>query len=203
MSTPQTQDIDATDFHAIVLELDKLKSVYRKSYVTAEQRYENSAEHSWHLATMLMAVSNYFPSKFNLAHAVKIALTHDICEIGAGDVCTYHVDANRSSDEAQYLSSLQQSFPRFGDEVRELWQEYEDQRSLEAKWVKTIDKLLPFILNLEAHGKTWQEQGISPEMVINHHKFIDEISPSLYAWMLEKIKDASENGWFTTSEALS
>lgn len=33
-----------------LLELDKLKSINRRTYINGGERVENSAEHSWHLA---------------------------------------------------------------------------------------------------------------------------------------------------------
>ena len=42
--------IDIEDVTHFLLELDALKRVNRRSYVTNTTRKENSAEHSWHLA---------------------------------------------------------------------------------------------------------------------------------------------------------
>ena len=181
---------------SLLLELDKLKSIYRKSYITGEVRYENSAEHSWHLATAILAFADYFPRDFDITEALKIALYHDICEIGADDVCTYFVTQARASEEKAYLSSLSAQHPKFGKEAMQHWQEYEDQNSLESKWVKAIDKLLPFMLNIASKGKTWQEQGITKEMVVKHHAFIEKLAPDIYAWMLLELDIAEQNGWF-------
>ena len=44
---------------AFILEMDKLKSILRRSYLTHNERRENSAEHSWHiaLAALVMQVA--------------------------------------------------------------------------------------------------------------------------------------------------
>ena len=181
--------------NTLVLELDKLKTIYRKSYITGEARLENSAEHSWHLAVTLLAFKTRLPATFNLDKALRMAVVHDIGEIGAGDVCTYYSDEHSQQKEKDYLTLLQQSFPEFGTSVISLWAEFEDQTSLESRWVRAIDKLLPFILILSTEGKTWREQSITKTMVLEHHKFIRDVDELIYTWMLSEVENAVSNGW--------
>lgn len=181
--------------HNLLLELDKLKSIYRKSYVTGGSRNENSAEHSWHLAVAILSFQKVFPSELNVDHAIRMALVHDICEIGAGDVCTYHSNDMQSLNERRYLTSFAQRYPFFGKEVLNLWEEYEEQATLESRWVRLIDKLLPFLLNITTEGKTWREQSITKEMVVSHHGFIEGVSPEIYNWMQAELNHAVNSGW--------
>ena len=37
-----------------IVEIDKLKQVFRQSALIGDRRKENDAEHSWHLAAMAM-----------------------------------------------------------------------------------------------------------------------------------------------------
>ena len=180
---------------ALSLELDKLKSIYRKSYISDETRLENSAEHSWHLAITLLAFAPHLPQQLDIHHAVKLAICHDVCEIGAGDTCTYHCDTHTQQSELSYLESLQKQHPEFGAELKALWQEYEQLTSLESQWVRVIDKLLPFLLNIQSQGRTWQEQGISKSMILAHHQFIAAIAPEVHHWMLEQLNLAEQQGW--------
>lgn len=182
-------------------ELDKLKSVYRKSLITDGERYENSAEHSWHLATSIMAFAQHMPESIDINHCVQMALCHDICEIGAGDVCAYHDDTGKHERERDYLTSLQQSFPVFGKQAKALWQEYEDQRTPESHWVSVFDRILPFTLNIATGGRTWREQSITPDMIRSKHAFIGTIAPDLFQWMMAELDQAEENGWFAPNYA--
>lgn len=179
-----------------ILELDRLKTVIRNSYLSDGTRRENSAEHSWHLAVALLALSEYLPDDIDLDHALRIALIHDICEIGAGDVSIY--DSKHSSEnmsEAAYIEVFKGRFGNFGSEVADLWQEYENQQSIESRWVKLADRILPFILNLATKGKVWQERGISRTQVLQVNRPIDAVSPEIYAWMKGEIDDAVKKGW--------
>ena len=44
---------------AFIVELDKVKTVYRQTYILGEDRAENDAEHSWHIAMMVPLLSRY------------------------------------------------------------------------------------------------------------------------------------------------
>ena len=70
----------------LLIELDRLKSTYRRSYISDLSRNESSAEHSWHLAMGLLAFKDFMPPELDIDHALRIALAHDVCEIGPGDV---------------------------------------------------------------------------------------------------------------------
>ncbi len=180
---------------ALALELDKLKTVYRKSYVTDGSRNENSAEHSWHLAVAIMGFESFLPKDIDLAKCIQMALCHDICEIGAGDVCAYHDTTGKYERELDYMNSFQAKFPVFGFRAKELWAEYEAGESLEARWVCVFDRLLPFLLNIASHGQTWKEQNITLPMVLKHNEFIRGIAPEIHSWMLEEINAAVNEGW--------
>lgn len=180
---------------SLALELDKLKSVYRKSYLSDGSRNENSAEHSWHLAVTLMGFSKYIPPTVDLNRAIRMALCHDICEIGAGDVCAYHATSGKYDDELAYMQQFNDRYPGLGPEAKELWAEYEAGKSEESIWVGVFDRLLPFILNIQSRGRTWQEQGITQSMVLSHNAFIGEVAPEIHAWMIVQIEAAVQNGW--------
>src|SRR5690242_19257034 len=72
-----------------ILEIDKLKSILRRTSLINEARYENSAEHSWHIAVMAMLLAEHADELINVPHVVKMLLIHDIVEIDAGDTFAY------------------------------------------------------------------------------------------------------------------
>ena len=180
----------------LLVELDRLKSVYRKSYLSDCSRNENSAEHSWHLAMALFALKGLMAEGINIDHAVKIALVHDICEIGAGDVSVYSPERlGKSVSEREYISKFASEYQGFAVEVEQLWQEYEDQKTPESRWVKIVDRLMPFIMNLATEGKTWREQRIRKSQVLELNKFMVTEAPTIYQWIEGEIEKAVELGW--------
>jgi putative hydrolase of HD superfamily len=184
------------DIQNLLIELDKLKSVYRQSYLSDLSRNENSAEHSWHLAVALMALKDIIPETVNIDHAIRIALLHDVCEIGVGDISVYDaMRAEITEKEADYMAVFAEKHDAFGREANDVWHEYENQGSEESRWVKVVDRLLPFILNIATEGKSWQEQGIRRSQVLALNSGIADISPELYKWIKNEIDGAVQNGW--------
>lgn len=185
------------DVYSFIVELDQLKSVYRNSFLSDQSRNENSAEHSWHLAMSILLFESEIKEEINFFRTIKMALIHDICEIGAGDISVYDKDRDKKHhEEKEYVHNLNKrhDFP-ITNEIVELWEEYEKQETQESKWVKVFDRLLPFCMNLITKGKSWEKQNVKKHQVIKVNEPIKEQSPEMYAWVLEKIDYAVELGW--------
>lgn len=179
-----------------LVELDKLKNVTRKTYLSGLERHENSAEHSWHLALAILAIGSEMKPELDLLRALKIALVHDIGEIGAGDVSIYSPSReNQAELEEHYLKDLVSDQIAFSKEILILWQEYQSQQTAESKWVKVLDRFLPFLSNLNTGGRSWMDQGISAEQVRDINQVIKSEAPDLYSWMEKQINTAVARGW--------
>ena len=179
-----------------MLQLDGLKSVNRRTYINGGERVENSAEHSWHLAMACWAVAELLQDEYDVAKLMKLALLHDLGEIGAGDTFLYS-----NEREAAYLKeheSVKQIASHPGNPIGsivELWEEQEAGESKEAKLLKVIDRLLPFLHNMTSEGRAWQDHGIHRNQVVTMHQFIEKDSPEIYEWFLVQLEYAVEQGW--------
>lgn len=71
-----------------ILELEKLKAVLRKNQPIGLNRYENSAEHSWHVSLIVMVLAEENP-RVDAFKVIKMMLLHDVVEIDAGDIIIY------------------------------------------------------------------------------------------------------------------
>lgn len=176
--------------------LDELKLVNRKSYVTGAVRYENSAEHSWHLAMACWAMAEYLPYGYNQEKLIKLALVHDLGEIHAGDTFLYS-DKRQDADEEERkgVELLQNHEGNPINDLLAIWDEQEYGESEETKLLKVMDRVLPFLLNIQSEGKAWQENGIHVHQVEKAHAFIADINPDVHAWFKEKIAFAVSKGW--------
>ncbi|MEM7208801.1 MAG: HD domain-containing protein [Pseudomonadota bacterium] len=184
------------DLYEFLIELDKLKAVYRRTYLFDKSRHENSAEHSWHLAIAVLSVQQKFALKIDTLHAMKLALVHDICEIDAGDLSVFDTNRqNKYADEKKCIERLAALPESFAKELIPLWNEYEDQMTIESRWVKVLDRLLPFFSNLRTEGATWKDMDVSAEQVRDVMAFIAKTSPEIHVWMQTKIDDAVNAGW--------
>ncbi len=94
-----------------MLELDKMKNLYRQTYVLHEDRKENDAEHSWHLAILAMLMAEHANKPVDAVKIIKMVLIHDVVEIDAGDTYCYDTEgcktkADREEKAAQRIFGL-------------------------------------------------------------------------------------------------
>lgn len=179
-----------------ILQLDALKSVDRRTYISGGERVENSAEHSWHLAMACWAFVELLEDDYDIEKILKLALIHDLGEIGAGDTFLY--SANRSNAHLKERESIKTLSSHPGNPISnipELWEEQELGLSKEAKLLKIIDRLLPFLHNITSKGRAWRDSDIRKNQVLNMHQFIENENPEIYAWFLLKLDYAVEQGW--------
>ena len=185
---------------AFLTDIERLKLVERRAYVSDISRRENSAEHSWHLAVGLLAFASELNLKMDLEKALVMALIHDTCEIDAGDTPVYGAERpDQHEAELRCMQRLAGHGIRFGPVLRELWLEYEAQVSPESRWVKVLDRVMPFIVNLATHGRNWKEQSVSRSQLLRVSEPVREQAPEIYQWMLRQIEQCVEAGWLLDS----
>lgn len=179
-----------------ILELDALKHVERRSYITGGQRLENSAEHSWHLALVSWSMARAFGLDLAEDRLLKLALVHDLGEIDAGDTFLYSADrADAHRAEKACVDRLASHRGNGIGELLGLWEEQEQGSSREARFLKVVDRVLPFLLNVHSEGKTWRELGVRRSQVERAHAFIADEFPPIHAWIKGKIDLAVASGW--------
>jgi putative hydrolase of HD superfamily len=133
--------------HDFLHVVENLKSTLRYCH-TKTGRKESTAEHSWRLALMVFLVAGELKLKINLTHALKLALVHDIAEAITGDIDFEVVSSGKVTKkeknrlETKAIKKLKKMLPgESGQEIFDLWEEYEYCRSKEAKFVKVLDKI--------------------------------------------------------------
>jgi len=181
-----------------LLEIDRLKLIERRSFVTDASRRENSAEHSWHLAMLALVLSEHARDGVDIARVVAMVLVHDIVEIDAGDVFVYADEAAHAAKLERETLAAERIFdllPR--DQVpifRALWDEYEAGATDDARFAAALDRLQPLLLNIAAGGATWREHGITADRVVERNALIGDGAPALWDRARELIRDAVEQG---------
>ena len=183
-----------------ILEIDKLKSVLRRTYLLKEPRHENSAEHSWHLAVMAMVLAEHANAEVDVLRVLKMLLVHDIVEIDAGD--TYCYDASGNDDKAaRETLAAQRIFGLLpGDqqaELHALWTEFEARVTPEARFAAALDRLMPILHNFHTEGRSWREHGITETQVLERNRHSSEGSETLWVYIETIIEDAVGKGYLT------
>ncbi|AUW04722.1 MULTISPECIES: HD domain-containing protein [Vibrio] len=184
---------------ALLIELDQLKSVLRRTRVkSADRRLENSGEHSWHVALMAVLMQEHANAPIDIARVMKMLLIHDVVEIDAGDTFVYDVAASKEQEEKE-LKAAERLFGMLpsdqGDELFALWKEFEAAQSDDAKYAKALDRLIPMLLNYHNDGQSWKEHGVTREQALTINKRIEFGSVTLWDKAKELIEEATEKGW--------
>lgn len=192
--------IDVNDVTHFLLELDALKRVNRRSYVTHTTRRENSAEHSWHLAMACWSIAELFELDVNHERLLKMALVHDLGEIDAGDTFLFASSRNAAHiEERAGIARLQAERGNGIANLAEIWEEQETGSSKEAQLLRVVDRLLPFLLNLNTEGNTWIESDVTRSQVAAALAFIEHSFPVIHDWLTENIAYATQQGWLIDS----
>ncbi|SER83951.1 putative hydrolases of HD superfamily [Lentzea xinjiangensis] len=170
----------------------------RQSPLAAADRRENDAEHSWHLALMVMTLAEYADEPIDVGHTMKLVVVHDLVEIYAGDTPLYDTAAGESQPEREEAAAdrLFGILPgSSGRELRALWDEFEARRTPEARFAKAMDRLQPLLLNWMAKGGTWRTPGVTADDVRARKAVIGEASAPLWDAAKHLIDEGERRGW--------
>lgn len=153
---------------AFLLELDKLKNIYRRTLVLHEDRAENDAEHSYHLAIMACILAEHSKETVDVLHVMKMVLIHDAVEIDAGD--TYFYDTTGNQDKAEReQKAADRIFAILPEdqakEYRALWDEFEARNTPESRFANALDRCQPILLNFKKGGISWKNHKIHADQV--------------------------------------
>lgn len=156
-----------------LLEIDKEKTIFRQTYLSDGKRKENDAEHSWHMAMMVMLLSEYANEKIDVFHTMKMVLVHDLIEIDAGDTYAYDTAGNATKKERE-LKAADRIFNLLPKDqarhLRALWDEFEENVTPEARFANSMDKVQPLMLNNASGGKSWEEHEVKAQQVYGRNE---------------------------------
>ncbi len=158
---------------AFILEADKEKNILRQTHLSGYTRQENDAEHSWHIAMMIYLLKEYANEKFDVAKAMMMALIHDIVEIDAGDTYAYDTKGMATQKERE-SKAADRIFGLLPNDQKEhliaLFEEFEEGKTPEARFAKTMDNLQPILLNDYNNGADWRAHNVNKSQVLNRQK---------------------------------
>ncbi|GAW67509.1 hydrolase [Geoanaerobacter pelophilus] len=183
-----------------ILELDKLKSVTRQSRSKGSDRNENSAEHSWQIAMLAYSLEPYAATPIDIHRVVAMLLVHDIGEIDTGDTIVYATEGWEERKAAE-LEAVKRIFGLVQEPQRsqflELWLEFEEAATPEARFAHAADRAMPPLLNLANNGQSWRENGISYERVVEKiGPPIEAGCPAMWEFLKERLDEEHRKGWF-------
>ena len=179
-------------------EIDKMTSILRRTMLIDDSRRENDAEHSWHIAVMALLFTEYAAEPVDIGRAVKMCVVHDLIEIYAGDTFAYDAVGNKDKAQREQAAAdkLFAMLPKEqGDEIRNLWEEFDEMQTPDAKYAACMDRLQPFLHNTLTGGHTWVESGTNRASVEKRMAIIKEFMPTVYKWIEQNLDYAIQKGW--------
>ena len=169
-----------------ILEVDKVKEIFRQTYLSDGSRKENDAEHSWHLALMAVLLKEYANEEVDLLKVIPMVLIHDLVEIDAGDTYAYDQAglATQRERETKAADRIFGLLPSDQAEVfRALWEEFEAYETADAKFAHALDNCQPLFLNDASGGKSWREHGVHKSQIYKRNEHTAEGSVEIWEYM--------------------
>jgi putative hydrolase of HD superfamily len=140
---------------------EKLKCQHRDNFLS-NNNPESAAEHTWHMALMAMLLQKHVKLKLNTEKVFKMIIVHDLPEALTGDVPLAQELKDSSIQSMKYQQELkamekirEMLGEKDGKELFDLWIEYEEQKTIESKFVRSLDRLEARIQSYHYDTKKW------------------------------------------------
>ncbi len=128
-------------------------------------RPETDSDHTVMLGILACAVANKIRPDLDLGLVAQFALVHDLVEVYAGDTVTIGISENEKHEkikrEKVALSRISEEFSTKFPWLVETLKTYESLGTIEARFVKGLDKLMPKITHILNNGKYIREIGMT------------------------------------------
>lgn len=183
-----------------IREIDQLKSVYRQTKVQSDNnRRENSAEHSWHIALLATVLSEHVDEPVDLSRVVSMLLIHDIVEIDAGDLFAFAEQSQHDDQEEKEIAAANRIFGLLPagqfNHFKSLWLEFEAAETADARFAKGMDRILPLVQNMANGGGSWVEHKVKKSKVLARNQYLQSVTPKLWQYACQQVDLAVSNGW--------
>lgn len=153
---------------AFLVEADKLKNTIRATELCDGSRYENSAEHSWHLTLYALVLSDQAGPDVDITLVVKMLILHDLVEIDAGDNPIFG-ELDHAAIALQEQEAADRIFGLLPDDLRDalrrIWEEFEAAETPSAQFAKSLDRFQPPMQNLQSGGGSWTDFNVTEQQI--------------------------------------
>ncbi|MBB6454120.1 putative hydrolase of HD superfamily [Salirhabdus euzebyi] len=166
-----------------------LKKEIRHSWLS-DGRKESVAEHTWRVSLMAILVEKKLKQKIDIEKLLKMIVIHDLVEVKAGDIPAFDTINNQANklekleNEIKAMEEIKEMLPEdIGQELFDLWMEFERKESNEAKVANALDKLEAQIQHNEADISTWLEVEKGMTFLLGQHtefdSFLDDLKKEI------------------------
>ena len=168
---------------SFIEEIGILKSLPRTGWlIHGIKNGESIADHCYRMTLLSMVLADTLVAKgmkIDTEKVMRLSLLHEIAEARIGDipftVLTYIPEEVKEIGERKAVTSMLEKFGSIGKWYQELWEEFEQNETIEAKLVRAADKLELMIQVLEYEKLGYQSLNQFWENDWNQRGF--DISP--------------------------
>lgn len=139
------------------MQYNHLKNIYRQGWLKLriglehKDKCESVADHSFSMALLAITMIEKYSLNYDTLKCIKMCIVHELGEIYAGD----YTPVDKITKEEKHLKekeAIQKVLKTldFDNDFIDLWEEFEDGETKEAKFVKNLDQL-EFLLQSAAY----------------------------------------------------
>ena len=178
---------------------DEMKHVFRQTTLIDGSRYENDAEHSWHMGLMAMTLFEYCAlDGVNIDRVLRMAIVHDLVEVYAGDTPAQDIAANVGKEERE-REAADKLFALLPEEqareYRSLWEEFDAMETPDAIYASAVDRFQSmFLIHQSGTGSAWVKFNATTDRVRTRMLPIKTAIPVLWPWVEDAIAESVTKG---------
>nr|WP_315193524.1 HD domain-containing protein [uncultured Flavobacterium sp.] len=186
---------EITSILKVVTLAERLKFELRHSF-TSNGRQESVAEHTWRMSLMFVLIEPLLKQKVDTARLLKMIILHDLVEAEAGDISALEVIRNpeiklkKVEMEKKAIENLRLILKEInGQEIYDLFFEFEEKETYEAKVANALDKLEVQLQHNHADFSTWEEIEYDMTFMMDKHVIFDS---TLFELKTQIVNQATE-----------
>jgi 5'-deoxynucleotidase YfbR-like HD superfamily hydrolase len=145
----------------------KFARVNRVTYHEDGRTPESDTDHTVMLGLIACAYAARYATHLDVGKIAAFSLIHDLVEVYAGDTPTVTKVAwdkkKKHEREMRALKRIQKEFSQTLPWIHKTIAQYESLKDPEARFVKTMDKVMPKITHFLNGGKTLKKYGYTPQ----------------------------------------
>ncbi|MCH9632949.1 MAG: hypothetical protein S4CHLAM6_12950 [Chlamydiae bacterium] len=178
---------------------ENLKMEKRHSWLSNGDQ-ESVAEHSWRLSLMILLIAPRLKTPINLEKTLIMAIIHDLVEAKVGDKPDFNIRTQIDQEtkyqlEEQSMKEIAEELDR--SDLFEIWKEFEEGVSLEAKFVRALDRMESQIQHNESNIDTWldiekKRQYLGYKSYSMHDEALNELSDACCKESREKLSQSDK-----------
>lgn len=133
---------------------DLIRTGWKDVWHVKKERIESVAEHIYGVQMLAIAMALEYDYDVVLMKVIMMLAVHELEEVAIGDIIPFEMSLGEKKARGQAVVAEMLGGLQGGDKIQELFEEYYEQRTPEAKFAKWCDKL-----EADLQMKIYDEEG--------------------------------------------